>query len=68
MLMQIIAKCPECYKTWMLDGSLADRRIRCRQCGRLFKVPKPDDVPKATEVIERAKGTIYVDESGKTYG
>jgi DNA-directed RNA polymerase subunit RPC12/RpoP len=68
MLMQIIAKCPECCRTWQLDSSAADRRIRCRKCGRLFKVPKPDEVPKAAEVIERAKGTIYVDEAGKTYG
>jgi DNA-directed RNA polymerase subunit RPC12/RpoP len=68
ILMQIIAKCPECSKTWLLDSSAADRRIRCRECGRLFKVPKPDEVPKATEVIERAKGAIYVDESGRTYG
>ena len=68
MLMEIIAKCPGCCKTWRLDGSVADRRIRCRGCGRLFKVPKPDEVPKAAEVIERAKGTIYVDETGKTYG
>ena len=68
MLMQIIAKCPECFKAWMLDSSFADRRIRCRKCGRLFRVPKPDDVPKASEVIKRARGTIYVDEDGKTYG
>ena len=68
MLMEIIAKCPECSKTWRLDGSVADRRIRCKHCGRLFKVPKPDEVPKAAEVIKRAKGTIYVDEDGKTYG
>jgi hypothetical protein len=31
-------------------------------------VPSPDDVPKATKVIKQAKGTIYVDEEGKTYG
>jgi uncharacterized protein (DUF983 family) len=66
--MQIIAKCPECCRTWLLDGRLADRRIRCRKCGRLFKVPKPDEVPKAAEVIKQARGTIYVDEAGKTYG
>lgn len=68
MFMQIIARCPECCKTWLLDGSFVDRRIRCRYCGRLFKVPKTEQVPKAAEVIERAKGSIYVDESGKTYG
>jgi hypothetical protein len=66
--MEIIAKCPKCCRTWRLDGSVADRRIRCKHCGRLFKVPKADEVPKAAEVIERAKGTIYVDESGQTYG
>jgi len=66
--MEIIAKCPECGRTWRLDGSVADRRIRCKHCGRLFKVPKPEQVPKAAEVIEQAKGTIYVDEDGKTYG
>jgi len=65
--MQIIAKCPECCKAWLLDSSAADRRIRCQKCGRLFKVPKPNEVPKAAEVIDQAKGTIYVDEDGKSY-
>ena len=66
--MQIIAQCPACGSTWMLDGSAADRRINCRKCGKLFKVPKLEDVPKATKLIKQAKGTIYVDETGKTYG
>ncbi len=66
--MQIIAQCPACGSTWLLDGSAADRRINCRKCGKLFKVPKLEDVPKATKVIKQAKGTIYVDETGKTYG
>lgn len=66
--MQIIAKCPACGSTWVLDGDAADRRINCRKCGKLFKVPKLEEVPKATDVIERAKGTIYVDEDGKTFG
>ncbi|MHC4426473.1 MAG: hypothetical protein ACYSYV_10290 [Planctomycetota bacterium] len=66
--MQIIAKCPRCCSVWLLESSAADRRIRCRECGRLFKVPKADEVSKAAKVIEQAKGTIYVDEAGKTYG
>jgi len=66
--MQIIAKCPECGFTWLLDESAADRRIRCINCRRLFKVPTLEDVPKAAKVIKGAKGTCYVDESGKTYG
>ena len=67
-MMQIIAQCPRCGGTRLLDSGAADRRISCRKCGRVFKVPKSDEVPKATEVIKRAKGTIYVDEAGNTYG
>jgi len=66
--MQIIAQCPGCGSAWLLDSSAADRRIRCRKCGRLFKVPKLDEVPKAIKVIKHARSTIYVDEAGKTYG
>ena len=68
MLMQIIAKCPRCSSAWLLESSAADRRIQGRKCGRLFKVPTPDEVSKAAKVIKQAKGTIYVDEAGKTYG
>lgn len=66
--MQIIAQCPRCGSGWLLDSSAADRRMRCNKCHRLFKVPKLDEVPKAVKVIRRAKGTIYVDQNGKTYG
>ena len=66
--MQIIARCSACHSVWLLEGGTADRRIRCRKCGKLFRVPKLDEVPKAAKVIKQAKGTIYVDESGKTYG
>jgi len=66
--MQIIAQCPRCGNSWLLDDSAADRRIRCPKCRRLFKVPKLDDVPKAVKIIKQAKGNIYVDEDGKTYG
>jgi DNA-directed RNA polymerase subunit M/transcription elongation factor TFIIS len=68
ILMQIIVQCPACGSTWLLDSSAADRRINCRKCDKLFKVPKLEDVPKATKVLKQAKGTIYVDENGKTYG
>jgi len=66
--MRIIAQCPKCSNKWVLDGSAADKRVRCRICGRLFKVPKLEEVPKAVKVIKQAKGTIYVDEAGRTYG
>ncbi|MHC4572517.1 MAG: hypothetical protein ACYS76_00045 [Planctomycetota bacterium] len=66
--MQIIAQCPRCGSSWLLDSCAADRRIRCRKCQRLFKTPRLEEVPKAIKVIRNAKGTIYVDENGKTYG
>ena len=66
--MQIIAKCPECGRTRLLDGSVADRRTRCRKCGMLLKVPKLNDMPKAMKVLKQAKKTLYVDEEGKSYG
>jgi uncharacterized protein (DUF983 family) len=66
--MQIIAQCPRCGNASLLDDSAADRRIRCRNCQKLFKVPKLDEVPKAIKVIKHAKGIIYVDQNGKTYG
>jgi hypothetical protein len=66
--MQIIAQCPFCGCTWLLEDIAADRRMRCRKCRRLFKVPKLDEVPKAVKVINHSKGTIYVDQNGKTYG
>jgi DNA-directed RNA polymerase subunit RPC12/RpoP len=46
----------------------ADRRVKCPNCNRLFKVPTLDEVPKAVKIIKHAKGTIYVDQNGKTYG
>jgi DNA-directed RNA polymerase subunit RPC12/RpoP len=66
--MQIIAQCPKCGFSWLLDDDAADRRIRCKKCRRLFKVPKLEDVPKAVKVIQNAKGAVYVDESGKIFG
>jgi len=66
--MQIIAQCPKCGTTWLLDKSAADRRIRCRNCARLFKVPRLEELSKAVKTIEKAKGPIFVDEEGKAYG
>jgi uncharacterized Zn finger protein len=66
--MRIIARCPKCGNNWLLDGSAADRIVACRACGQLFKVPKLEELPKAVKVIKQAKGAIYVDEAGRTYG
>ena len=66
--MQIIARCPACGDSWRLDAAAADRRVRCPRCHLLFKIPRLQELPKATSIIEQAKSTIYVDEDGKTYG
>jgi len=67
-LMQILARCPRCSATWIMQHSSADKRIRCRRCSRLFKVPRLEEVSKAVKLVSRAKGTVYVDQSGRTYG
>lgn len=66
--MRIIAQCPKCSNKWVLDSRAADKRVMCRVCGQLFKVPKLEEVPKAVRVVRQAKGTVYVDEAGRTYG
>ena len=66
--MQIIAKCPKCGSIWLLDGDFTDRRVKCSDCGRLFKVPSTKELPEAAEMIKKAKGRLYVDESGNIYG
>jgi len=66
--MQIIAKCPQCGTPWLLDQIAVDRRLKCRKCKKIFKVPRLEEVPKAIKVIQQTKGAIYVDEKGKTYG
>ncbi len=66
--MQIIAKCPECKSSWLLESVAADRRITCRKCGLLFKVPKLEEISKAVKVIETAAGDVYVDQHGKIFG
>ena len=66
--MQIIAQCPICKSSWILDEKQQDKRISCRKCKKVFRVPKLDEVPKAENVIRESKASVYVDESGKTFG
>jgi len=64
----IIAKCPRCgYRLW-LDAAGADRRLRCRKCFLLLKVPDPTEFANATDVINHAQSELYVDDAGRTYG
>jgi len=66
--MHIIAKCPRCGYRWYLNGSAADRRLRCRKCYRLLKVPDLAELPNALDVITKARTELYVDETGTPYG
>jgi phage FluMu protein Com len=65
---QIAARCPFCGRGWLLKEQAADCRVKCPKCRRLFKLPKLEDMPEAVKIVKQAKGTVYVDESGKTYG
>lgn len=66
--MYIIARCPRCGYRWRLDAAAADRRMRCRKCFGLLKIPDLTEVPEAAEIIGQAKSEVYVDDSGRTYG
>jgi len=66
--MHIIAQCPRCGYHWWLQRGHWDRRLRCRKCFRLLKVPDLTEVPEATAIVNQAKSELYVDDAGKTYG
>lgn len=66
--MHIIAQCPGCGSSWLLDASAADRRMTCQSCNRLYKVPKLEELPEAAKIVKQAKGAVYVDHKGNTYG
>lgn len=66
--MHIIARCPRCGYRWWLDGAAADRRLRCRKCFTLLKVPHLAEVPGAAEVVSQARSEVYVDDTGKLFG
>lgn len=39
--MNIVVICPGCKKRYELDGVLAGKKSRCRQCGAVFQIPLP---------------------------
>ena len=66
--MHIIAQCPRCgYRLW-LDAAAADRRLRCRKCFMLLKVPDLTELASAADVLSQAKSGIYVDDAGRVFG
>lgn len=66
--MRIIARCPRCMSQWILPSDRADTRQVCPGCRRLFKVPHLNEIPKAARIISQARGALFVDQEGKTYG
>lgn len=66
--MKLLAKCPVCGVTLELTADDADKRIRCRRCRRLFKVPELDKLHRALDLLQNAAGDMYVDEQGNVYG
>lgn len=66
--MQIIAKCPRCQNSCLLNANATDRRIKCQKCHRLFKVPKTEEMSSAYNLVKQVSGSLYVDEKGKMYG
>ena len=66
--MRIIAKCPKCKNNWLLDNDVADKRLKCRKCGTLFKVPRLDEVRRAVALARKVNGPIYIDEDCNSYG
>jgi hypothetical protein len=37
----IILNCPACKKRYEIDGKLAGKRSRCKECGEVFSIPTP---------------------------
>jgi hypothetical protein len=66
--MHIILKCPRCGYRWWLDVTVADRRLRCRKCFLLLKVPHLNELSEATSILNDAASEVYIDDAGKLYG
>ncbi len=66
--MRIIVQCPRCSYRWWLDAAAVDRRLRCRKCFLLLKVPDLAEISDAADVINHAQSELYVDDTGRTYG
>ena len=66
--MYIIAKCPRCGYRWWLDDTAADRRLRCRKCYTLLRVPHLAELPEAAGILHQAGSALYVDDRGKLFG
>ncbi len=65
--MKIIAKCPRCNHKLPFTLDDADKRVRCSNCEKLFKIPDIKTLQPAIDAIKDSKANIYVDAKGNVY-
>lgn len=66
--MYLIARCPRCSYRWWLDADATDRRVRCRKCRVLLRIPHSREFSDAAGIAAEAGSELYVDMSGRLYG
>jgi HEAT repeat protein len=51
ILPKIVLNCPQCLKRYEVDGALAGRKSRCKDCGEIFTIPTPVERPARKEPV-----------------
>ncbi len=46
---KIVLNCPKCLKRYEIDGALAGKKSRCKDCGEIFTIPAPAGRPITRE-------------------
>ena len=54
--MVIVLNCSGCGKRYEVDGSLAGKKSRCKQCGEVFPIPVPSGRPVETQSLSKPGG------------
>jgi uncharacterized Zn finger protein len=52
--MLIVLDCPSCAKRYEVDGALAGKKSRCKDCGEVFLIP----VPRGRQSERKGKTTV----------
>lgn len=68
--MSITAVCNSCGRRYQAPDNMAGKRVRCKQCGRVFEVPAPDTTgePDLDTLGELEKSFAALDPSSMTTG
>jgi predicted Zn finger-like uncharacterized protein len=58
---KIVMHCPGCHKRYEVDGALAGKKSRCKDCGEVFLIPVPrgrqsERKGKTTDSTSRRRG------------